>query len=163
MSRSPNHELAGVRNLETDALDIVPNFFVQFLRDPSILRYISENIETKSPLDVNVYQRALNQLDQHFISHDVLRQLYLSAFDLEVHSNATNYYDAMVKLWPLFTPIPLHNRDFHPCSFEQIYSEQLASAYYSHKWSEMIACDLFNAFKEIGLEDKEKISHLGKK
>ena len=162
MTRSPNHELSGVRNLETDALDIVPNFFVQWLRDPTILSYISENVETKSPLDPNVYQRALNQLDQHMISHDVLRQLYLSAFDLEIHSNATNYYDAMVKLWPSFTPIPLHNRDFHPCSFEQIYSEQLASAYYSHKWSEMIACDLFNAFKEIGLGDKEKISQLGR-
>jgi oligopeptidase A len=69
----------------------------------------------------------------------------------------------MVKLWPLFTPIPLNNRDFHPCSFEQIYSEQLASAYYSHKWSEMIASDLFKAFKEIGLNDKDKVSALGKR
>lgn len=97
------------------------------------------------------------------ITHDVLRQLYLSAFDLEIHTNATNYFDAMAKLWPIFTSIPLHNRDFHPCSFEQIYSEQLASAYYSHKWSEMIASDLFQAFKETNFNDKEKISALGKK
>lgn len=97
------------------------------------------------------------------ITHDVLRQLYLSAFDLEIHTNATNYYDAMTKLWSLFTSIPLHNRDFHPCSFEQIYSEQLASAYYSHKWSEMVACDLFNAFKEVGINDKDKVAALGKK
>jgi oligopeptidase A len=163
LTRSPNHELSGIRNLETDALDIVPHFFVQWLRDPSILSYISQNVETKQILDSSIYQRALNQMDQHMITHDVLRQLYLSAFDLEIHTNATNYYDAMVKLWPLFTPIPLHNRDFHPCSFEQIYSEQLASAYYSHKWSEMIACDLFNAFKEIGINDKDKISTLGKR
>lgn len=97
------------------------------------------------------------------ISSDVLRQLYLSAFDLEIHTNGTNYYDAMVKLWSLFTPVPLHNRDFHPCSFEQIYSEQLASSYYSHKWSEMIACDLFNAFKEVGTNDQEKVSQLGRR
>jgi Zn-dependent oligopeptidase len=120
-------------------------------------------VEMKQPLDSSLYTRALNQVDQHMITHDVLRQLYLSAFDLEIHSNATNYYDAMVKLWPLFTSVPLHNRDFHPCSFEQIYSEQLASAYYSHKWSEMIATDLFNAFKEIGLNDKEKVSALGRR
>ncbi|CAF2699093.1 unnamed protein product [Rotaria sp. Silwood2] len=163
LTRSPNHELSGIRNLEADALDIVPNFFLQWLRDPSILSYISQNVETKQVLDSSVYHRALNQIDHHMIAHDVLRQLYLSAFDLEIHTNATNYYDAMVKLWSLFTPIPLHNRDFHPCSFEQIYSEQLASAYYSHKWSEMIACDLFNAFKEIGLKDKEKISALGRR
>jgi Zn-dependent oligopeptidase len=97
------------------------------------------------------------------ITHDVLRQLYLSAFDLEIHTNATNYYDAMVKLWPLFTSIPLHNRDFHPCSFEQIYSEQLSSAYYSHKWSEMVAIDLFHAFKEVGIHDKDRVSHLGQR
>ncbi|CAF0961394.1 unnamed protein product [Adineta steineri] len=163
LSRSPNHELSGIRNLEADALDIVPHFFVQCLRDPNILSYISNNVETKQKLDVSIYNRALNQIDQHMITHDVLRQLYLSAFDLEIHTNATNYYDAMVKLWPLFTPIPLHNRDFHPCSFEQIYCEQLASAYYSHKWSEMIACDLFNAFKEVGINNKDQISVLGKR
>ncbi|CAF0844284.1 unnamed protein product [Rotaria sordida] len=163
LTRSSNHELSGIRNLEADALDIVPNFFLQWLRDPNILSYISQNVETKQILDSSVYHRALNQVDHHMISHDILRQLYLSAFDLEIHTNATNYYDAMNKLWSLFTPIPLHNRDFHPCSFEQIYSEQLASAYYSHKWSEMIACDLFNAFKEIGINDKEKISALGKR
>jgi oligopeptidase A len=163
LTRSPNHELSGIRNLETDALDIVPHFLVQWLRDPSILSYISQNVETKQILDSSLYHRALNQIDQHMIAHDVLRQLYLSAFDLEIHTNATNYYDAMVKLWPLFTPIPLHNRDFHPCSFEQIYSEQLASAYYSHKWSEMIASDLFKAFKEVGLNDKDKVSALGKR
>ncbi|UJR33316.1 hypothetical protein I4U23_020766 [Adineta vaga] len=163
LTQSPNHELAGMRNLETDALDIVPHFLIQCLRDSTILSYISENVETKTSLDPSTYNRALNQIDQHMITHDILRQLYLSAFDLEIHSNATNYYDAMVKLWPLFTSVPLHNRDFHPCSFEQIYCEQLASAYYSHKWSEMIACDLFNAFKEVGMNDKEKIAVLGKK
>ncbi|CAM4869917.1 unnamed protein product [Rotaria socialis] len=163
LTRSPNHELSGIRNVETDALDIVPNFFLQWLRDPSILSYISQNIETKQVLDATIYNRALNQIDQHMIAHDVLRQLYLSALDLELHSNATNYYDAMAKLWSLFTPVPLHNRDFHPCSFEQIFSEQLASAYYSHKWSEMIACDLFNAFKEVGITDKDRVAALGKR
>ncbi|CAF0730096.1 unnamed protein product [Adineta ricciae] len=163
LTQSPNHELAGIRNLEADALDIIPHFLVQCLRDPNILPYISENVETKKTLDASTYHRALNEIDQHMITHDVLRQLYLSAFDLEIHTNATNYYDAMAKLWPSFTSVPLHNRDFHPCSFEQIYCEQLASAYYSHKWSEMIACDLFNAFKEVGMNEKDKISELGKK
>ena len=163
LTRSPNSELAGLRNLETDALDIVPHFFVQWLRNPSILSYISEHVDTKQQLDASTYQRALNQIDQHMITQDALRQLYLSAFDLEIHTNGTNYYDAMVKLWSLFTPVPLHNRDFHPCSFEQIYSEQLASAYYSHKWSEMVACDLFQAFEEVGVQDQEKIAALGKR
>lgn len=141
----------------------MPHFLLRWLREPSILSYISQNVETKQTLDSTVYNSALNQIDQHMITHDVLRQLYLSAFDLEIHTNGTNYYDAMVKLWPSFTPIPLHNRDFHPCSFEQIFSEQLASAYYSHKWSEMIAADLFNAFKEVGFNDKDKLAALGRK
>lgn len=163
LTRSPNHELSGVRALEADTMDIIPHFMVQWLRDPSILSFISEHVETKKTLDANTYQRALNQIDQHMMTHDVLRQLYLSALDLEIHTNATNYFDAMTKLWPLFTSIPLHNRDFHPCSFEQIFCEQFASCYYSHKWSEMVACDLFSAFKEANVHDNEKVSQLGRK
>ncbi|CAF0834031.1 unnamed protein product [Didymodactylos carnosus] len=161
LTKSQNHELSGVRNIESDALDIVPYFMLQWLYDGSILSYISEDINTKQLLKQDMFDTVFRKVNQHMITHDILRQLYLSAYDLEIHTNCTNYVDAMRKLWPLFTSIPLHNRDFHPCSFQQIYCEHDASSYYSHNWSEMIACDLFNAFKEH--QNDEQIKTLGKR
>ena len=68
----------------------------------------------------------------------------------------------MKKLWPMHSAFPLDPQDCHPLSFYQIYNRQTA-AYYADLWSKVIAADVYTAFQEVGLENKEELKVVGKR
>lgn len=66
-------------------------------------------------------------------------------------------------MWPKFSRFPLDKSDAHPCNFTDIISGDLGAAYYSHIWSKMVAADIFYAFKEANLEDREALRYVGER
>ena len=58
---------------------------------------------------------------------------------------------------------PLDPRDSHPCSFTAIMSEEWGAAYYSHLWSRVMAADMFSAFVEAGLDNRDELLTVGKR
>jgi oligopeptidase A len=56
-------------------------------------------------------------------------------------------------------PFALDKRDAHPCSFTPIFSGDWAAAYYSSIWSQMVAADAFNAFRD----NSEDVEEVGKR
>jgi oligopeptidase A len=50
-------------------------------------------------------------------------------------------------------PAPDFNRFQH--SFAHIFSGGYAAGYYSYKWAEVMACDIFSLFEEKGIFDSE--------
>lgn len=66
----------------------------------------------------------------------------------------------MDKLWPMYSAFPLDPMDHSTLSFYPIFNESSAS-YYSDIWSRVIAADVFTAFQEVGIDNKESIRTVG--
>lgn len=131
-----------------------------WLLEPSFLRKLSSHHQTGDKLPDDLLTLVL-KAHNHFAAYDMMRQLYLSAYDMEIYISNNHWHDAMTRVWDEYMLLPLSQDDNHPCSFTHIFSDQYPAAYYSYKWSEMIAADVFAAFKEAGLEDPQKVRAVG--
>ena len=49
------------------------------------------------------------------------------------------------------------------CQFAHIFSGGYSAGYYSYLWSEVMSSDIFEAFEDVGLENKQKIREVGKR
>lgn len=68
----------------------------------------------------------------------------------------------MDKLWPMYSAFPLDPMDHQPLSDCQIFNEG-SSSYYADLWSKVIAADVFTAFEEVGIENKEALKSMGQR
>ena len=85
LAQSPYSELAGLNNLEWDAVQISSQFFQFWLTDHSAMAKISGHFESGQPLAKETLHQ-LNRAHVHFSGFDLCHQLYLSALDLELYS-----------------------------------------------------------------------------
>jgi oligopeptidase A len=158
----PYSELAGQRNVEWDSLQTCANVMSMLLHHRHTLRALGRHHQTNQPMTDDLIDNIL-KVRHHMASYDIMRQLYFSAYDMEIYLNEEHWSRAMRRVWKEFMPLPLHEDDNHPCSFSAIFSDQYAAAYYSLKWSEMIAADIMKVFEEAGLANKDKVAAVGRK
>lgn len=153
-------ELAGQRNIEWDAVQAVPMLFSKLLYTPYCLEEFSCHHSTKEQLPEDYIQSIIGR-QNHFSSLDLMRQLYLSAFDLEMNIGKDHWYSTMKRLWSDFMPIAHHDDDNHPCWMTSIFSDFHSAAYYSFVWSDMMAADLKSSFIDGGLENEQHLRNVG--
>jgi oligopeptidase A len=96
----------------------------------------------------------------------MLRQLYFSLLDLELHEK----YDGTESVRTIqrriaadYTVIPPLEEDAFLCSFSHIFAGGYAAGYYSYKWAEVFSADAFAAFEEAGLQDAAAMEKLGRR
>ncbi|XP_041362646.1 probable cytosolic oligopeptidase A [Gigantopelta aegis] len=162
LTKVPYSELAGQRNIEWDAIHVCAKFLQLWLYVPNVLQSVSGHFETGETLPVDMMDRLL-KAKKHMAGFDMMRMLYYSAYDMEVHISKNHWNPLMQQTWDKFMPVPLNEEDNHPCSLMEIFSDMQAASLYGHKWSEMIAADLFATFEEVGLDNEEKIKALGRR
>lgn len=158
LTKTNHSEVAGVSNIEWDAVEIPGHVMSSFLYEPAILQsisshYITEDVLPQSQIDAIKNQRAF------FAGYNLSQQIYLSKLDLDLHIKPEFWLDIVKNLWTQYKVLPLDKKDSHPCSWLPIFSGDWAAAYYSHVWSRVIAADAFNAFNEEGA----KIEDIGKR
>ncbi|XP_078046938.1 uncharacterized protein LOC144475186 [Augochlora pura] len=142
-----NVEIAGHSNIEWDAAYISDYFFENWLYEPSVLQQISSHDTTGESLPADMV-KMLRSTKSHLAGYNLCKELYLSRFDLEMHSCDDFWNDIMNRIWSKYFVLPQHKKDCHICSFDIVFSGDYAASYYSNIWSQMIAADLFNVFKE---------------
>ncbi|XP_076453908.1 uncharacterized protein LOC143289021 [Babylonia areolata] len=160
LTRVPCSQLAGQNAVEWDARQVCASFLQRWPQEPSFLGSLTSHVRTGEGLPPDVLSLLLES-HQHLSAFDMMRQLYLSAFDMEVHLSQTHWHDVMTHLWEEYMPLPLSRDDNHPCSFTHIFSDQYPAAYYSFKWADMIAADVFAAFREEGLDNAKRVQAIG--
>ncbi|CAL1542791.1 unnamed protein product [Lymnaea stagnalis] len=162
LTKVPFSEISGQKNIEWDAVQVCAKFMRQWLTIPSVVKSLSGHWQTNEPVPDEILLNAL-KASHYSYNFDMMYQLYVSAFDMEIYMTKTQWKTIMTQLWEMFLPIPLDDKDSLPCSMTPIFCEMYPAAYYSHKWSEMIAADLFAAFKEVGFQNEQEIKVLGRR
>lgn len=140
-------EVAGLSNVEWDAVEISGFVLTHLLQDPDVIRSISAHYGTEQALPGECIL-AIQKRHTHLAGYGLCRELYFSNLDLELHLTSDYWLDIVKKLYPQFHTFPLDKKDAHPCSMTPIFSGDWGAAYYSRLWSRLVAADVYSAFIE---------------
>lgn len=146
---------------EQDIDTVLGYLLMQFTLDPEYLQKISCHAKTGEKLPMPVIQNLLNA-NKHMASWDICHKLFKIAFDMEINLSHDNWYATLEKIWPLYMPIPLDVEDNHPCSDMYQFHKGMATSSYHLVWSEMVALDMLQVFKDTGsLTDNKVLQEVG--
>ncbi|XP_069701808.1 uncharacterized protein [Periplaneta americana] len=162
LTRTSYIEVSGLSTVEWDAVEICSNFMTHWLYDKNTMNLISGHVESGEPLPSDLMQQLLAS-QKHLAGYDLCRELYLASLDLELYTSKDFWLDVVRNLWPQYLAFPLDEKDSHPCSLTAIVCEEWSAAYYCHLWSRVLAADVFSAFREAGLDNRDELSCIGKR
>lgn len=77
----------------------------------------------------------------------LLQQLYLSAFELEVFLSGKHWRDVMESLWPRFSVLPLELVDNEACSRVEMFAQPVTLTHYAALWRQMLVANIVAEFK----------------
>ena len=144
-----NSAIAGINGVEWDAVELPSQFMEYFTWDYAILRTITAHVDTGAELPAELFAKVLAA--RHYQSGlQMLRQLEFAIFDLKLHgeynSNTANYLQLLNQVRQKISVLqpPEYNRFAN--SFGHIFAGGYAAGYYSYKWAEVLACDVFSRF-----------------
>jgi oligopeptidase A len=161
LTRVDHFAISGINGVEWDAVELPSQFMEYFTWNYNILRTITKHIKTANELPLGLYDKLL--ASRHYQSGlHMLRQLEFAIFDLSIHQspdNNINYLDMLNKIRQDIAVIvpPKYNR--FPNSFSHIFAGGYASGYYSYKWAEVLATDIFATFENAGIEKYPELGH----
>lgn len=148
LTRTKYSEVAGLSNVEWDAVEVCGNVLSHWLHNKTVMDSITSHCETGEKLPNEMFE-VLVQSEKHMAGLDLCNEMYLAYLDLELHSMKDYWLDIVKRMWSDYKCFKLHKLDVHPCSFIQIFGDEWGAAYYSHIWSKMIAADIYSAFYEV--------------
>lgn len=161
LTLTPYSEISGSKNVEWDAVDVVGFVMTHLLTDFSVLSRLSRHVITSERLPETLFEQIVGH-HRHMAAYDLLWQCFLATFDVECYvSVKTVWMDLARHIFELYFPFKMDRDRFNlPCSFTQIFSEEYPAAYYSQKWGEMVAADVWSKFEETGfsLDNPESIA-----
>ncbi|XP_014669639.1 PREDICTED: probable cytosolic oligopeptidase A [Priapulus caudatus] len=158
----PYSDVAGLANVEWDAVEICSTFMENWLYDKTTMGYISCHVDTGATLPDEMLKNLI-RARRHMAGHDMMYQLYLSAVDIELYTRKDFWLETQRETWAKYMLLTMHKKDAHLCSFTQIFAGEYPAAYYSYKWSEMMSADVFSAFEEAGLDNRAQVQAVGRR
>lgn len=154
LCKSVYSELAGLSNVEWDAVEIGGNVMTNLLYNENVLKSITSHYSNDDPLPEKHVTAVMNHR-KHLAGFNLCRELYHSSLDLELHTKKDFWLDIVKELYPKYHVFTLDKKDAHPCSFFPIFSGEWGGAYFSHVWSKLVAADVYSAFFEANKSQNE--------
>jgi len=156
---------SGIRNVEWDAVELPSQFMENWCYHRETLKGISGHVDTGETLPDALFDK-LAAARTFRAGSDMLRQLYFSITDLQLHNrhepdpneSAFDVQRRIAEKTTVMTPLP---EDRFLCAFSHIFAGGYAAGYYSYKWAEVLSADAFSAFEEAGLEDDSAVREMG--
>ena len=160
-------DVAGINGVEWDAVELPSQFMENWCYERDTLRRISCHIETKEVLP-DAFIDKLNRAKNYRAAQMMLRQLQFALVDLALHHDfdphgTQTVFDLQREIAKETSVIAPIDEDYFLCSFSHIFAGGYAAGYYSYKWAEVLSADAFEAFLEVGLENKSRICEVGRK
>ena len=156
-------DIAGT-NVERDAVEMPSKLMESFMYVDSIIPTISAHIETGKPLPLDMLAR-LQQLKNFRVASGLQHQLFYSVIDLQLHSDfnpdTQDPLALMREIYEQVLAVPPLDTDRFLNHFSHIFAGGYHANYYSYRWGEVLAADVFAMFVENGLDD-EGLQHSGR-
>ncbi|XP_078413778.1 uncharacterized protein LOC144690298 [Cetorhinus maximus] len=167
---------AGLNNIEWDAVEFPSQFMEKWVYDNNTIPLISGHYQAGEPLPQNIFAQVLKA--SHYGGGSImLRQMFLAALDLKLHtrigereiisyprfSSTESWTRVVEKIAGRFSVMKQLPDDCVLCTFLHIFSGGYAAGYYSYEWAEVLAQDAFGAFEDIGLQNRNAISKIGRR
>jgi len=158
---------AGIRNVEWDAVELPSQFMENWCYQRATLQELSGHFETGEALPDALFDK-LDAARTYRAGSSMLRQLYFSSTDLELHSRydpgaGEDAFEVQRRVARKTTVLPPLPEDRFLCAFGHIFAGGYAAGYYSYKWAEVLSADAFAAFEEAGLDDSEAVIATGRR
>lgn len=158
---------SGINNVEWDAVELPSQFMENWCYDRQTLFGLARHYQTGEPLPEHYYQKLLAARN-YMSGSGMLRQLYFSRIDLELHTryqphgpeSVAQLRDRIAETTTVLKPLP---EDAFLCSFGHIFAGGYAAGYFSYKWAEVLSADAFSAFEEAGLEEESAVQATGRR
>ncbi|XP_019642634.1 PREDICTED: probable cytosolic oligopeptidase A [Branchiostoma belcheri] len=162
LTNVPYHDAAGINNVEWDAVEVPSQFMENWVYDWDTMQHISGHYQTGDTLPRDLFNKLVDAR-KYMAGSGMLRQLYFSALDMELHTSSDPWQTVMDRVAAEYTVLHPLPEDRFPCSFQHLFGGGYAAGYYSYKWAEVMAVDAFGAFEEAGLENRDKLADIGKR
>lgn len=155
LSQSRERRAIGTRGVPRDSVELPSKLLEQWVWQPEALSLLSGHLETGQPMpaDLLLRMRAARDITRGL---DVLRQVELSLFDLDVHhgpppedEDGVRRVLAAARARVALVPAPACDRFEN--MFHHIFAAGYASRYYGYLWAEVLAADAFARFEEEGI------------
>ncbi len=145
--------ISGINGVEWDAVELPSQFMEYFTWNYSILTSISSHIKTKEVIPLELYNKLINS--RYFQSGlQMLRQIEFAVTDMILHKET---FASIEQIRHKITEIKQQIAVIYPPqieralnSFTHIFAGGYAAGYYSYKWAEVLATDIFNEFDVQG-------------
>ena len=158
---------SGIRNIEWDAVELPSQFMENWCYHQETLLGLSKHVETGERLPLELFEK-ITAARTYRSGSQMLRQLYFSSMDLELHSSrldgtGEDIFSVQRRIAELTTVMPPLPDDRFLCSFSHIFAGGYAAGYYSYKWAEVLSADAFSAFEEAGLDEPAAVAETGRR
>lgn len=148
--------ISGTNGVEADALELPSQFMEYFIWSKEVLALISNNQIPEALLQKII-------LSKQFLSGiQMLRQLEFALFDVELHSNTLNessYLNILRNVREKIAVVPYYEYDRFPNTFSHIFSGGYATSFYSYKWAEVMATDIFHLFTKVDFTEYPQLAN----
>lgn len=157
LTRVSYNELAGLSNIEWDAVEVSEHLMTHLLYHGDNIKRISGHFTSNETIPDELVA-AIQQQRRSLAGFRLCRELYVAALDVELHSSQAFWLDVVRQLYPRYHAMALDKKDAHPCSLVDIFSGSWGGAYFGHVWSRMVAADVYSAFDEAkGVAQQEQL------
>ncbi len=145
---------SGITGIPWDAVEVASQFLENYAWQEDCIKILTKHYQTGESLPAELFQKM--QRAKHFQSAmGMIRQLELALFDFRLHmefnpaqSNAIQACLDSVRSQTGLYPLPAYNRFQH--GFSHIFAGGYSAGYYSYKWAEVMAADIFSLFEKNG-------------
>lgn len=164
LTRVEHGDLAGMANIEWDAVGVSANVMAGLVRGDEMLARVSGHFASGERLPAEL-GRAIGAGDRALAGYGLAQELWVAALDVELHTQQAFWLEVVRDLWPKYQVLALDKKAAQPCSLTDIVSGSWAAAYYGHVWSRVVAADVCGAFEEarIGAEADAEVRKVGRR
>lgn len=148
-------DAAGISGVPWDAVELPSTFMEFFCMKPEMLKRLSSHVETGEVLPDEMIESIIAS-EQDGAAMFLMRQMELSLADIITHTHGkTNIYEVALEIKEKYgIPLPVEGTYFYN-QFGHIFAGGYAAGYYSYKWADILASDIFATFDENGVFCKE--------
>lgn len=151
LTKVETSEVAGISGVPWDAVELPSTFMEFFCSKEVVLDMISGHYKTGEKLPQSMVEGVI-AAEQYGAGSFIVRQMELSLVDMRSHLSGEESPEKIAAAFREDAGMePKCEGDVSYNQFSHIFAGGYAAGYYSYKWADILASDIFETFEENGI------------